>query len=227
MAKAPRPGWSKTRLAPRLGLRGAARVQHILIAQRIELAASLGYPCELHASPNLNHGVFLQAKRLGIAVRHQFHGHLGQRMARAQAGRGSVIIGTDSPALGAQQINKAMKIVADGGHVCVPATDGGYVLIGSASPQARLYQTINWGSNRVMRQTLKQQRRCQQHWHVLSAHADLDTPADYKKQRKCGLLPAYGKRPFPAPSATQAQKNSNNASLLKKNRDTSKIMLTK
>ncbi|MGJ8668623.1 MAG: TIGR04282 family arsenosugar biosynthesis glycosyltransferase [Oceanococcus sp.] len=191
MTKAPIPGRCKTRLAPRLGLRGAARLQRQLIQQRLQLALSIDCPVEIHASPDLRHPVFLSAKRLGIKLRKQVAGDLGRRMSRAQGDRPAIIIGTDCPSLTKRHLDDACQALLQNQQLCIPATDGGYVLIAQTHVHPQLFQTIHWGSAQVFRQTRRQQRRSGARWLNTAALDDLDSPRDFLKQRKSGFLPAF------------------------------------
>ena len=191
MSKAPIAGQCKTRLAPRLGLRGAARLQHQLIMQRLRLAQDYDGPVEIHASPDLRHPVFLRAKRMGYTGRKQCSGPLGRRMRRAQGREAAIIIGTDCPSLGPAHIAQVRQELQRENAVCIPASDGGYVLIALPRAAPILFQSIRWGSDAVLRQTRRQQRRSALNWVTTSALDDLDTPADYRQQRRRDLLDAF------------------------------------
>lgn len=191
MSKAPLPGRCKTRLAPRLGLRGAARIQRQLLQQRIALGLTLPCQVEIHASPDVRHPLFLQARRLGIRVRKQCHGDLGRRMRCAQGQRPAIIIGTDCPALTREHLLMALSRLQQNQATCIPAQDGGYVLLAQPQANAGLFHTIDWGSSRVMQQTRRQQRRSKTAWLNSTPLPDLDTPQDFQQQRRAGRLPAY------------------------------------
>src|SRR5689334_6632021 len=86
-AKAPVAGQVKTRLAPLLGLEGAARLHAQLVVRALEeaTAAAVG-PVELWCAPDAAHPFFADsAARFGVRLRAQGEGDLGQRMARAFA----------------------------------------------------------------------------------------------------------------------------------------------
>ncbi|HET7370995.1 MAG TPA: DUF2064 domain-containing protein, partial [Gammaproteobacteria bacterium] len=87
-AKAPEPGKTKTRLIPKLGADGAARLHEKLIrhAVAIACAAQLG-PVELWCTPSSAHPVFAElATAHAIALREQPPGDLGSRMHAALVG---------------------------------------------------------------------------------------------------------------------------------------------
>jgi rSAM/selenodomain-associated transferase 1 len=191
MAKAPLIGRCKTRLRNRLGLRGAARLQAYLIRDRLSEALSTGYPVEIQASPDIRHAQFLAARRRGVMVRRQFGSDLGLRMRNAQQSRAVVIIGTDCPSLKQHTLSWALEQVQNGNNVCIPAHDGGYVLIGLAKSCASLFRCVTWSSAQVMAQTWRQQRRAGLKLRLENSLHDLDTPADYRRERRSKSLPAF------------------------------------
>lgn len=196
MGRAPIAGHCKTRLRQRLGLRGAASLQCNLLRDRIRECRGLQAELELHVAGPRNHPVFLAARRLGVRLRQQLQGDLGTRMLRAQRGRPVILIGTDCPALRAEQLGHALRAVAEGRNICIPATDGGYVLIGLSRPHAASFRCIAWGSARVLKQSRRQHRRgdlAVEEWAPLP---DLDRPRDFWRERRCGRLPAFGYASF-------------------------------
>ena len=84
MAKAPVPGFAKTRLIPALGAQGAAALAQWLLDRTMTaaLAAGLG-PVELCAAPDTSHAAFnAWSTRPGVRLAAQGDGDLGERMAR-------------------------------------------------------------------------------------------------------------------------------------------------
>ncbi len=73
------------------------------------------------------------------------------------AGHESVcLLNSDSPTLPTGYlVAAATALAAPGDRVVVgPATDGGYYLIGLKQPHRRLFQDVDWSTERVFRQTL-------------------------------------------------------------------------
>lgn len=196
MAKSPLPGRCKTRMHARLGQRGAAQLQRNLIRLRIRQAALSGLPAELHCSPDIRHPQFLAARRRGLKLHRQQHGSLGRRMQRAQSRRAAVIVGTDSTDLDSAAIARASQCVRQGHDVIIPARDGGYVLLGLTGAHSAMFNTVNWGSAQVLRQTLRQHRRGKRSLHRMSSLNDLDHPADFARARRLQQLPPFGNIPF-------------------------------
>src|SRR3954471_24158980 len=85
LAKAPIPGFAKTRLIPVLGARGAAVLQERLVECAVETAcaAAIG-PVTLWAALDESQPVLQSiAARLGITLARQAEGDLGARMLAA------------------------------------------------------------------------------------------------------------------------------------------------
>ncbi len=62
--------------------------------------------------------------------------------------------------------------------VFIPAEDGGYVLVGLRRPQPRLFEGIDWGSERVMAQTRERLSELGLRWVELPTLWDVDRPGD-------------------------------------------------
>jgi uncharacterized protein len=196
LAKAPEPGFAKTRLIPVLGSERAALLQARLIERTAQTAcaAAVG-PVTLWATPDDRHPVFQTAgARHGIAIRRQTAGDLGERMLAAMsAANGPVlIIGTDCPALTPAHLRSAAGILHGGSDaVALPAEDGGYVLIGTRSPQPALFADMSWGTAEVMQETRRRLRRLGLNWQEPFTLWDLDLPEDLDRlpNLESGLLP--------------------------------------
>jgi rSAM/selenodomain-associated transferase 1 len=174
-ARAPVPGQAKTRLAPRLGDWGAARLHARLIrhALRTARAANCG-PVELHLT---------QPHSLFKGARLQRGRDLGERMHRALARHpGAILIGSDCPALTAADLRRAARWLQAGyDAVLAPAEDGGYALIGARNARREWFRHIEWGGPRVYAQTVK--RLAGTRWRSLRTVWDVDRPEDLDRLR--------------------------------------------
>jgi glycosyltransferase A (GT-A) superfamily protein (DUF2064 family) len=65
----------------------------------------------------------------------------------------AALIGSDSPDLPLAQIEAAFCALAQSDVVTIPASDGGYVLIGSRRPSPDVFRNIDWSTQRVLSQT--------------------------------------------------------------------------
>ena len=171
-ARAPIPGRVKTRLVPRLGEFGAARLHARLTAHALRTATAAGCgPVELHDT----------AKQRGS--------DLGERMHRALSGalrrhRAAIVIGADCPALRPADLRRAARLLAGGCEaVLAPVEDGGYVLIGVRRLSPRLFAGIEWGSPGVYAATVAKLDSLAYRWRALRTLWDVDRPEDVERLR--------------------------------------------
>jgi hypothetical protein len=196
LAKAPIAGYAKTRLAPRLGLQGAARLQERLVDRALATAAAARIgTVVLWCAPDDSHPALRAlARRHGAAVRVQPAGDLGARMLAAAQDGPTLVIGADCPALAPGHLRVAVDALARGDDaVLIPAEDGGYVLIGLAAPQPAVFTDIEWGSDRVLAQTRARLAAAGLRWSELPALWDLDRPEDLDRPLVRALLEPVGR----------------------------------
>lgn len=193
-ARAPSPGRAKTRLIPKLGAWGAARLQARLIERALLTAqrARCG-PVELHCTPRIGHAFFLRAQReLGITLEKQSGRDLGERMQRAfdaalRKHRYAILIGADAPELRARDLRRALRLLRSGcDAVFAPAEDGGYALIACRRARRLVFERIDWGGKEVWHQTVIRLEQLRLRWRALRTVWDVDRPEDLTRleQRK-------------------------------------------
>jgi len=192
-AKAPLPGRAKTRLIPRLGEAGAARLQARLTARTLRTARAAGFAAvELHATPSRTHGLFaFYGKKFQVDVESQKGSELGERMHHALRGalrrhRAAILVGTDCPALTPGDLRRAARLLRGNCDVVLaPAEDGGYALIGvskfSAALFSALFSGLAWGGPDVYAQTVQNLALAGYRWRALRTVWDLDRPADLER----------------------------------------------
>ena len=187
-AKAPVAGQVKTRLAPLLGLEGAARLHARLVVRAIaEASASAVGAVELWCAPDASHPFFVEcAARHGVRLRVQGEGDLGRRMARAFAtahaeGSALVLVGSDCPALDRDALRSAATALREVDAAIAPAEDGGYGLIALARSHAPLFDGIPWSTATVMAETRERLARSGLAWRELPRTWDVDRPEDYER----------------------------------------------
>ena len=190
-AKAPVAGEVKTRLVATLGAEGAARLHQVLVERALAtaLAARLG-PVSLWCAPDLSHPFFTRcAERFGVRLRSQQGADLGERMSRAfeQAAAPLVLIGSDCPALDPRDLVSAAEALRTDDAAFVPAEDGGYVLVGLARADARVFANVPWGTAGVMAATRERLREAGLRWRELPELWDVDRPDDYVRLQGAGL----------------------------------------
>ena len=192
LAKAPLPGFSKTRLASVLGADGAAALQARLIERAVKTAraARIG-PVTLWAAPDQRHPVFQAIAAVpGVAVAVQPDGDLGQRMhaVLAAAAGPAMVIGTDCPVLRPEHLRAAADALVGGIDVVViPVDDGGYALIGARAADERLFAGIPWSTADVMAHTRHRLDQLSLSWRELPQLWDVDVPDDLERMKREGL----------------------------------------
>lgn len=185
MAKAPRPGYAKTRLVPALGAEGAAALAERLLDATLAQARSAGAQwVDLCCAPDTDHPAFARhAEAAGTRLSAQGEGDLGARMARAferglAPGRAALMIGTDAPALDAALLQQAARALQEVDAVFVPALDGGYALIGLHRAAPSLFDHMAWSTASVMADTRERLKAAGLRHVELAPVADIDEPAD-------------------------------------------------
>jgi len=193
LAKAPVPGFAKTRLISLLGAERAALLQ----AQLIERAANTAAAAKLGAvtlwgAPDQGDPLFHKVcARHCFALRRQAEGDLGARMlAASQAAKGPVlVIGTDCPGLTPMLLRSAADILRGGSDaVILPAEDGGYVLIGMRRAQPALFDSMPWGTGCVLGETRQRLMQLGLTWQEPALLWDLDVPGDLDRLHGTGLF---------------------------------------
>ena len=184
-AKAPVPGYAKTRLAHVLGAEAAARLASRMLAETLANAIEAGIgPVELCCAPHDTHPEFgCAAIEYGVNLTLQGDGDLGTRMHRAltrslNVHRRVLLIGTDAPGLRAVRLRDAAAALHAQAAVFVPTADGGYVLVGLSQPMPALFEEIAWSTNQVMAQTRERLRKLGMVATELPMLHDVDEPED-------------------------------------------------
>ena len=174
LAKAPIPGFAKTRLIPVLGARGAAMLQGRLVERAVETAcaAAVG-PVSLWAAPDETHPAFQSMSALAAITR---------------ANTCVLVIGSDCPALTPDHLRTAAEVLRHHADVVVfPAEDGGYALIGMRTPEPALFSDVPWSTPGVMDETRRRLRTLGLTWHEPTRLWDVDLPHDLERMRAIGL----------------------------------------
>ncbi|MCP5264507.1 MAG: TIGR04282 family arsenosugar biosynthesis glycosyltransferase [Burkholderiaceae bacterium] len=173
-AREPVRGRVKTRLAAEVGERAAYVAYRALLRRSLRLALESGrlhgyrvvIAADIHQCNLAGTWLHGQAQRHDVRILAQEGADLGARMLlamRASVGGESdptpvVLIGCDSPILDLARVEQAFSILGRRDAVLTPTEDGGYVLVGLRDPSdtriARLFEGIDWGSDRVARQTV-------------------------------------------------------------------------
>ncbi|HEX5477640.1 MAG TPA: TIGR04282 family arsenosugar biosynthesis glycosyltransferase [Burkholderiales bacterium] len=190
-ARAPQAGRAKTRLIPRLGPEGAARLQARLILQALRVAqlARCG-SVELHGAPRAAHSFFAYcAARFKVELRNQKGRDLGERMHGAftralHRHRAVILIGSDCPELRPRDLRRAARLLHGAcDAVIAPAQDGGYALIGLKRAPRALFSGIAWGEASVYGETRTRLDALGLRMRALRTVRDVDRPEDLAHAR--------------------------------------------
>jgi uncharacterized protein len=192
-ARAPVAGQAKTRLIPRLGAAGAARLQRQLIERALARARSVrGARVTLWTTAD-DAGARALAEAARALVRLQQGHDLGARMSNAFAEtldgvRPMLLIGTDCPAQTAADLENAVAALRDADAVIQPAEDGGYVLIGMKQFHPALFEQVAWGSATVLATTRARAADRRVRLAELPMSWDLDRSDDLDRALALGLV---------------------------------------
>lgn len=183
LAKEPRPGYTKTRLAATMGVDAAARLSDIFLRRTLCFAKALAGRLYVSFAPNECRGAF-EARAPGATLIAQPEGDLGNRLEAAfrsaldDGAQRPVLIGSDSPTLPPHLLRSAHRLLASYDVVLGPAEDGGYYLIGMNALQPALFRDIAWSESVVLQQTLARATAAGLRVATLPYWYDIDTVDD-------------------------------------------------
>jgi rSAM/selenodomain-associated transferase 1 len=214
MAKASAPGRVKTRLVPPLSFAQAAELNTAFLrdtADNIVKAASKasikGY---MAFGPHGSEAFFHEIMPPSIGLIEAWLPSFGDCLFAAvetlfQIGHGAaVVLNSDSPTLPTALLSIAAEILAQPGDKAVigPADDGGYYLLGVKQQHRRLFEDIDWSTERVTHQTLLRAGELELPVHRLPTWFDVDDAEALRMLRDgtgLSLSGAEELEPYPAP----------------------------
>ncbi len=196
MAKAPREGEVKTRLAGALTAEEARQLYIAFLSdtfalmeevmeERDDLSLALCY------TPEGEEEAFEEVEREGSMMIAQRGGDLGERLRNcfadlfAMGFESVVVIGADSPTLPGELIYDAFDSLENENDVIAgPTTDGGYYLIGMRRLHPRLFEAVPWSTTEVMAATEARAREAGVNLIVMPEWYDVDTPEELEKLKE-------------------------------------------
>jgi rSAM/selenodomain-associated transferase 1 len=185
MAKHPRPGRVKTRLAAAFGPEAACALQRAFLVDLAARLAETGWATTWAVSPpDAPFGDVLPGARwIG-----QRGADLGARMDAATTdlfaeGPGPVLVlGADAPHAALDELRAAAAALEAGSDVALgPARDGGYWLVGLRAPTPALFADVPWGTDSVLRTTLARAETLHLGVRLVAPTFDVDEPADVRR----------------------------------------------
>jgi rSAM/selenodomain-associated transferase 1 len=194
LARAPRPGYAKTRLTPPLTAEEAARVARACIVETLRrFPSATAAPFTLFLDGDLDDALLDLARTAGVAVAPQENGDLGARLAaafrflRERGAEAVVAIGADSPTLAPGRIGEAIAALTQCDLVLGPAEDGGYYLIGARGDRDGIFDGIPWSTGRTLDATLARARSLGLTTQLLAPHYDIDDAATLARAKAEGF----------------------------------------
>ena len=190
----PEPGITKTRMIPLLGDEDAANLHREMAEHTVEIIRSYitDYPekrsVEIHYTGG-NYEKMLAWLGKDLCYVSQKDGSLGKRLLYAinrafEKGTSFVaIIGTDCPGLTKQHFRETFESLHQNNIVIGPACDGGYYLFGiglniGITTLPAIFNGIDWGSDRVLFQTVSHMRELDLSFRFIERLDDVDRPED-------------------------------------------------
>jgi rSAM/selenodomain-associated transferase 2/rSAM/selenodomain-associated transferase 1 len=194
----PEPGKAKTRLIPALGASGAADLQRKMTERVVAWGRRLARRKSVDLEVYYDGGDANKVSSWlgpGPIYTPQADGDLGDRLAKAlhdaldQGAPRVVIVGCDTPGLDDGLMEQALEELHNKQVVLGPTLDGGYYLIGLTAPAPSLFQNIDWGTERVLDQTLAAINKAGITYELLPQRVDVDTPEDLPEWETAAPLP--------------------------------------
>lgn len=185
--KAPILGNVKTRLAQEIGAEKATEL-HISMFEHI-LSVSDSLPntdIEIWYTPAKPHSYFEKLRELHFTTKQQTGEDLGDRMIAAiKEGllnyESIILVGSDCPAIATKHLKQAFDILTAGyPYTFIPATDGGFVLIGATEIKEAIFRGIKWGSSDVMSKIEENLILHDKSYRLLTPLQDIDRESDLK-----------------------------------------------
>lgn len=158
MAKQPTAGLVKTRLGREIGVADATRCYRVMLSGLLRrLGGDRRWQTWLAVAPD--RAAVLPIWPAGVTVIGQGGGDLGRRMQRLfeRLPPGPVVIvGSDVPGIGREDIARAFAALGGSDAVLGPACDGGYWLVGQRRrPRvARMFDGVRWSGPHALADTL-------------------------------------------------------------------------
>ncbi|MDG2221593.1 MAG: TIGR04282 family arsenosugar biosynthesis glycosyltransferase [Rubripirellula sp.] len=197
------PGRVKTRLGASIGMPRAAAIHQLFVSHLCNQLATCGECREICLDPPEQISTFQQTlETLGLGtiwqVTEQHAGSLGSRMQHwfeqklaDRPDNAAILIGSDCPTLGTEEIETAIRLLQHHQIVLAPAIDGGYTLIGLRGPwrsgekgHERLFQQIPWSTESVLEITRERIREAGLASAELPTMDDVDNRKDLDHLRR-------------------------------------------
>jgi rSAM/selenodomain-associated transferase 1 len=209
LARWPRRGRVKTRLAAGLGEDAAFRLHRAMVQDalgRLDRLARMGLTVRKLWDDGPDPSDELREHLAGHSDQGLQEGpDLGARISRAldegldRGHPACLVLGTDSPTLPDGRILEALEAAARVDLVFGPCEDGGFYLVAARRSLPGVFTGIAWGTDRVLGACLDAAESLKASTHLLSPHTDVDRPDDLARLR-AELADPGGEAAFLAPA---------------------------
>jgi len=184
--KYPEAGKVKTRLAKDLGNQKAADIYSHIAEQIIDnvLDANNYHTIIFYNPPDKENEIKNWIGKKELLFSPQRGDTLGEKISNAfkevfsSEAENAVIIGTDCIDVSSKTINLAISSLHNRDVVLGPAEDGGNYLLGLNRQRPEIFQDIEWGTNRVLDQTIERVKEKKLTYELLQTLKDIDTIDD-------------------------------------------------
>jgi rSAM/selenodomain-associated transferase 1 len=183
-AKDPAEGRVKTRLAWSLGDDFATWFYKKCVANVLNELRKLSHDIDVYFFSDKGRLQKNNLAKMNFIYRKQNGNDLGERMKNSFAEvfndgfRKALIIGADIPDISCKMLEEAFGLLDESDVVLGPSKDGGYYLLGMKEQNNFLFSGIDWGSKKVLTQTLHKLNEKRRKIKILKKLNDIDTKAD-------------------------------------------------
>ena len=183
MAKAPRPGAVKTRLAPRLSLKAVIAFYCCLLDDTLALAQSLGDVDVAIMCPDSDVNELAQLAGEEVSVVAQKGEGLASGLTSVFAHfnddyRRIIAFNSDSPHLPCSALEDAFETLAAHDVVVGPTHDGGYYLVGAKTSHPTLFERDGMGTSSALERLLSRARALELSVGFVDPFYDIDVSDD-------------------------------------------------
>jgi rSAM/selenodomain-associated transferase 1 len=197
LARNPKLGRVKTRLAATIGSEKALEVYRQLLEYTVSVTKDLPFPKTVFYSDFIDNSDCWDRKLYGKQLQ---AGHdLGERISNSfsyafnQGNKEVIIIGTDCFELSSIALTEAFCRLKSQDVVIGPAYDGGYYLLGMKAYSPKLFENISWSTGKVLEETISVCKDLHLSFALLPVLADLDDEEglklfDNQRSQKQGVL---------------------------------------
>lgn len=190
MAKIPKAGKVKTRLAPVLSPEKCAELADAFLQDAINKALKQKIQLIIAFFPFDERDYFDKFSQHNIIFTPQTGENLGGKMFNAfkfafeQKIDSAVMIGTDSPTFPQEFIGQAFDLLENSDAVLGKSEDGGFYLIGLKTLRQEIFENVEWSCEKTFEQTARNIEKCGLKLSNLPEWFDVDLPEDFERLRK-------------------------------------------